>query len=83
MAIVARSGSASARARRRRAIASVAGIGLFVGVAAFDWTWCRPLIQHYIQERSGRRFDFDSLHGLDRQFAPTLRFRGLLVQNAP
>ncbi len=52
-------------------------------VAVFDWTWCRPLIQHYIQQRSGRQIDFDRLElGLDRYLAPTVRFQNLRVQNA-
>ena len=57
---------------------------LAVFIAAFDWTWFRPLIQHYIHERSGRQVDFDELRiGLDRAMQPTVRMRGLVVQNAP
>jgi uncharacterized protein involved in outer membrane biogenesis len=51
---------------------------------AFDWTWCRPLIRHYVMSKSGRSVAFDDLqvhwrHGLD----PTIELRGLTIQNAP
>jgi uncharacterized protein involved in outer membrane biogenesis len=51
---------------------------------AFDWNWCRPLIQHYVMSHSGRRLEFDDMKvywrdGLD----PTIEFRGLKIQNAP
>ena len=51
---------------------------------AFDWNWCRPLIQHYVMSRSGRSFEFDDMkvhfrNGLD----PTIEFRGLTIQNSP
>ena len=50
----------------------------------FDATWLRPLIQHHIQERSGRRIDFDHLRiGLDAALQPTVRMRNLSIQNAP
>lgn len=53
-------------------------------ITAFDWLWLRPLIQHHIRERSGRRVDFDELHiGLNRALQPTVRMRNLVVQNAP
>lgn len=71
------------RSRRVRA-ALVALLLLAALVAAFDWIWFRPLIQLHVQERSGRRVDFDALHiGLDRALQPTVRFRNLVVQNAP
>lgn len=57
---------------------------LAVYIAAFDATWLRPLIQHHIHERSGRRVDFDELHiGLNRELQPTVSLRNLVVQNAP
>ncbi|MEP7101901.1 MAG: AsmA family protein, partial [Burkholderiales bacterium] len=71
------------RSRRSR-VALGALLLLAAFIVAFDWTWFRPLIQHYIHERSGRRVDFDELHiGLDAALRPTVRMRKLLVQNAP
>ncbi|MBC8057454.1 MAG: AsmA family protein [Rhizobiales bacterium] len=55
-----------------------------VFIAAFEWTWFRPLIQHHIHERSGRHIDFDELHiGLNRALQPTVRLRNFAVENAP
>jgi uncharacterized protein involved in outer membrane biogenesis len=77
-----------ARSHRSRAAAWIAALlGLLVlftaFVAVFDWTWCRPLIQHFVQQRSGRQIDFDRLQlGLDRYLAPTVRLQNLRVQNA-
>ena len=51
------------RLRSRRVRVALAALLLLAAlVAAFDWTWFRPLIQHYIHERSGRRVDFEELH---------------------
>ena len=87
MRLLPRSASSSPAAPRRfRALR----VGLVVVLAlvalcwAFDWNWCRPLIQHYVMSRSQRRVDFDDLrvhfrHGLD----PTIELRGLTIQNAP
>jgi uncharacterized protein involved in outer membrane biogenesis len=74
-----------ARARKTHRVAWVAaGLALVALVAAFDWTWFRPLIQQHVQQRSGRRIDFDRLQvGLDSHLAPIVRFHNLLVQNAP
>ena len=68
--------------RVRVALAAAAALALLVW--AFDWTWFRPLIQHHVHERSGRRIDFDELHiGLNGALQPTVRVRNLRVQNAP
>lgn len=82
-------GSASASARpprRRRAPYVVLGVvlALVAFCGAFDWTWCRPLIQHYVMSHSGRTIEFEEMKvhfrdGLD----PTIEFRGLAIQNAP
>ena len=84
-----RSGSAPAPARPpRRFRALRVALAVLLALAAFcwafDWNWCRPLIQHYVMSRSGRSFAFDDLQvhwrdGLD----PTIEFRGLVIQNAP
>ena len=71
------------RSRRSRAFLALATL-LAIFVALFDATWLRPLIQHHIQERSGRRIDFDELRiGLDAALQPTVRLRNFTVQNAP
>ena len=77
-------------ARRRRfgsprARVAIVGVLLLVAfIAAFDGVWLRPLIQHHVHERSGRRIDFDALHiGLDHALQPTVTLRNLTVQNAP
>ena len=72
--------------RRFRAlrVALVVLLALVAFCWAFDWNWCRPLIQHFVMSRSGRSFEFDDMKvhlrdGLD----PTIEFRGLTIQNAP
>lgn len=72
------------RQARTWRIVGLVVLSLAALLAAFDWTWFRPLIQAHIHERSGRRIDFDELQiGLDRTFAPTVRFRNLNIENAP
>ena len=87
MRLLSRSAStAPAAPRRSRAlrIALVVVLALAALCWAFDWNWCRPLIQHFVMSRSQRRVDFDDMRvhfrdGLD----PTIEFRGLTIQNAP
>lgn len=68
----------------RARVALASAVALVLLVWAFDWTWFRPLIQHHVHERSGRRVDFTKLEvGLNRSLQPTVRLRNLLVQNAP
>jgi uncharacterized protein involved in outer membrane biogenesis len=69
----------------RVALWSTLGLMLvLVVLIAFDEVWLRPLIQSYVRQHSGRRFDFEALQvGLDRTLRPTLRFKNLNVQNAP
>jgi AsmA family protein len=76
------------RPPRPRSRAGRIALGVLVALAvfawAFEWTWCRPLIRHYVMSHSGRRIDFDAMdvqwrHGLD----PRIEFRGLTIQNAP
>lgn len=57
---------------------------LVVLACTFQWSWCRPLIRHYVMSHSGRDIRFDDLQvhwrdGLD----PTIEFRGLTIENAP
>jgi len=72
--------------RRFRAlrVALAALLALAALCWAFDWNWCRPLIQHYVMSHSGRTIAFKDMKvhfrdGLD----PTIEFRGLTIQNAP
>ncbi len=72
--------------RRSRALRIALGVLLALAAVcwAFDWNWCRPLIQHFVMSRSGRSIAFDDMkvhfrHGLD----PTIEFHGLTIQNAP
>ncbi len=56
---------------------------LAASVVAFHGALLRPLIQHHVDERSGRRIEFEALRlGLDRRGQPTVRLRQLVVQNA-
>ena len=67
--------------RGRLLLAAVLALGLLA--AAFDATWFRPLIQHHVQQRSGRQVDFETLRlGLDASLQPTVRLTQLQVQNA-
>ena len=64
-------------------VATLAALAFVALIAAFDGIWLRPLIQHHVHERSGRRIDFDALQiGLDRALQPTVTLRNLVVQNA-
>ena len=72
--------------RRHRALGATLAVLLALAAFcwAFDWNWCRPLIQHHVMSHSGRRLDFQDMkvhfdHGLD----PTIEFRGLVIENAP
>ncbi len=52
--------------------------------ALYEATWLRPLVQHHVQARSQRHVHFDELQfGLSRDLQPTVRFRGLRIDNAP
>lgn len=52
--------------------------------ALHEATWLRPLVQHHVQARSQRHVHFDELRfGLSRELLPTVRFRGLRIDNAP
>ena len=77
-----------ARRRRPRSRAGRVALALLVALAAllwaFDWNWCRPLIQHYVMSHSGRSIAFDDLKvHLRDGFDPQFEFRGLVIQNAP
>ncbi|HKW85002.1 MAG TPA: AsmA family protein, partial [Burkholderiaceae bacterium] len=74
---------ASAPRRRRWPWLLAAGVFL-VWFALHQATWLRPLLQHHVQARSQRHVVFDELSfGLSRDLKPTLRLRGLRIDNAP
>lgn len=73
-----------ANRRRGVVIATTLVVLTLVLAVVWDWTWFRPLLQHYVRERSGRELSFDKLHvGLDAGLSPRIAFDGLRVQNAP
>ncbi|CAM5798107.1 hypothetical protein RFUL19S_05139 [Rhizobacter fulvus] len=62
----------------------VVALLLVLLVLVFDWTWFRPLVQHYVREHASRSIHFDHLRfGLTPGFDPWVEFRGLQVENAP
>jgi AsmA family protein len=69
-----------------RAVVTLLGVGVALAafLLLFDWTWLRPLIQHHVQQRSGRHIDFESMRvSLDSALQPTLHLRSVQLQNAP
>lgn len=65
-------------------LALVLGAAIGVWIALDQATWLRPLLQHHVLARSQRHVHFDALHfGLSRDLEPTVRFRGLRIDNAP
>ncbi len=74
------------RLSRRQVVAVISAaalLALAAVIVAFHGALLRPLIQHHVQERSGRRIEFEALRlGLDRTGQPTVRLRQLVVQNA-
>ncbi|MEO8154939.1 MAG: AsmA family protein [Rhizobacter sp.] len=52
--------------------------------AAFDWNWFRPSLERYLSKTSRRTVQLSDLHlGLDAALQPTVRLRGIRIQNAP
>jgi uncharacterized protein involved in outer membrane biogenesis len=77
-----KTGGAAAPRRRLWPWLLTAGVLLFWS-AVHHATWLRPLLQHHVQARSQRHIDFDELSlGLSRDLTPTVRFRGLRIDNA-
>lgn len=53
-------------------------------VALFDWNWFRPALERYLTQHSHRQVQLADLHlGLDAHLQPTVRLRGVRVENAP
>ena len=58
--------------------------GLALGVAMFDWNWFRPALERYLTHTSQRTVQLADLHlSLDAALQPTVRLRGIRIQNAP
>lgn len=77
---------APARARPARRWPRVLLVTLLLLVtfaAVFDWTWCRPLVQHYVRAHAGRAIDFQHLRvGLAPDLSLRIEVRGLQIENA-
>ena len=65
-------------------VAGVVGVFFGVWLALHEATWLRPLLQQHVLARSQRHVDFEHLRlGLSPELQPTVRFRGLRIDNAP
>ena len=70
-----------ARRWPRVALATLLVLGAFAAV--FDWTWCRPLVQHYVRDHAGRTIDFQHLRvGLAPDLSLRIEVKGLHIENA-
>ena len=53
-------------------------------LALFDWNWFRPALERHLTRTSQRTVQIADLHlGLDAALQPTVRLRGVHIQNAP
>jgi len=62
------------------------GLALCVLVFAFlfDWNWIRPAVTRYLSHTAQRSVRIDDLHiSFSPTLAPTVRLRGVQIQNAP
>jgi uncharacterized protein involved in outer membrane biogenesis len=78
--------AAGAAPRRRVWPWLVLVLGIVIGLLLVldEATWLRPLLQQHVLARSQRHVHFDALHfGLSRDLEPTVRLRGLRIENAP
>jgi uncharacterized protein involved in outer membrane biogenesis len=64
---------------------AVLAVGLLVFMLTlFDWNWVRPGIESYLSRTSQRRVHFDDLQvRFSKTLAPTVRLRGVEIENAP
>lgn len=61
----------------------VLGLLVFM-LTLFDWNWVRPGIERYLTHTSQRRVHFDDLQvRFSKTLAPTVRLRGVEIENAP
>lgn len=84
VAMLAQPHPAHARpARRWPWVALASLLGVVALVAAFDWTWFRPVIRNYVREHAGRHIEFQHLSvGLAPDLALRVEVRGLQIENA-
>ena len=74
---------------RRLRLNAYAKLGLGVALAAlafvmlFDWNWLRGPLVSYLAGKSGREIRLEDLHVELDWFEPTVRLRGVHIQNAP
>jgi uncharacterized protein involved in outer membrane biogenesis len=73
-----------AAARRGTRIAAALALALVALVVAFDWNWFRGPLVRYLTQISGREVRIEDLHvDLSVRLLPTVRLRGVYVENAP
>jgi uncharacterized protein involved in outer membrane biogenesis len=63
-------------------IASGCVVALVAFVASFDWNWLRGPLISYVAEKSGREIRIADLHVDTFSLEPTVRLRGVYIQNA-
>ena len=69
---------------RKRKILLASALVLAPLIAAFDWNWFRRPLVSYVVEKSGREVRVDDLHvSLGFSLEPTIRLRGVYIENAP
>ena len=57
---------------------------LAIVIALFDWNWFRRPLERYVSGKSGREVRVADLHvSIGLALAPTVRLRGVYIQNAP
>lgn len=57
---------------------------LALALLFFPWNWARPVIMHYLSQTSQRSVEANDLQvRFSLSLAPTIRLRGVRVQNAP
>jgi len=69
--------------KRSHAILLGVVLAFAAGVMLFDWNWLRPALVNYLAKKSGREIRIDDLHiDIGWPIAPTVRLRGVRVENA-
>src|SRR3954469_7651796 len=69
---------------RRHALLLGIMLVLAAGVMLFDLNWLRGPLVNYLEKKSGRHVRIDDLHlSIAWPFVPTLRLRGVNIENAP
>jgi len=69
--------------RKTRILLGV-GFALAFTLALFDWNWLRPSLERHLSEKSQRAVRIGDLAvELGLSFEPTVRLRGVYIENAP